>query len=99
MTKAPSGMAQRSLHPFVNTSVAEYQILAAIDLIHRLLFGKILHGSHQLLNLTAVVPLKVVFRDLRRRGIGEGFDADDEKVRLPRMDFLRAAVAAEREKM
>ena len=98
MTNALSGMARRPLHPFVTTTIAEYQILATIDLIHRSLFGQVLHCSKQILDLTAVVPLKIVFRDLRRRWVGKRFDADDEEVRLPRMDFPRAAIAEEWER-
>ena len=83
VTNALSGTAQRSLQPLVATFIAKYQIFAAIDLIHRLLFGEILHCGNQLLNLAAVVPQKVVFCDLGRRGVGEGFDADDEKSACP----------------
>ena len=99
MTKAVSGMAQRSLHPFVTTSIAEYQVLASIDLIHRSLLGQILHFRNQILDLAAVVPLKIFFCDLRWSWIGKRFDTDNKKVRVPRMDFLRAAVAEKREKL
>src|SRR5262249_28599202 len=73
-------LAHRVVNPTPVARGAEVEDLAAIDLIHELVFRFALNAAQQTLHLRLDVADQVLLSDPRRRGVGDGDDPDDVEV-------------------